>query len=357
GGTVRLRILSNLADRRLTRAKAVFPKEVIGGAGAVDGIVEAWAFADADPYRAATHNKGIMNGIDAAAIACGQDWRAIEAGAHAYAARGGRYHSLTRWHKDKKGNLVGEIELPMAVGIVGGAVKAHPTARICTKILGIKSAKEFAEILAAPHPGKLGELATVPHADTLPGLAVHRHPVLDVETIAGGADQIAGPARQATPLQFFPDRVFVADRHERRQLVAVEVQPVGKSRPLLRQHLIEQAHLAFTGAMVRGVPGQQRLARWRADLHSIPVAQVREVQVEPLAGRQRPHALAEAVLVARGQAFDSDDQRRGAALQIVLVALPRGEHRVQQMQGMDVARVDAEDDPRPRVEHGRRRHP
>ncbi len=149
GGTVRLRILSNLADRRLTRAKAVFPKEVIGGAGAVDGIVEAWAFADADPYRAATHNKGIMNGIDAAAIACGQDWRAIEAGAHAYAARGGRYHSLTRWHKDKKGNLVGEIELPMAVGIVGGAVKAHPTARICTKILGIKSAKEFAEILAA----------------------------------------------------------------------------------------------------------------------------------------------------------------------------------------------------------------
>lgn len=148
-GKVRLRILSNLADRRLARAKAFFDKKAIGGAGAVDGIIEAWAFADADPHRAATHNKGIMNGIDAAAIACGQDWRAIEAGAHAYAARDRRYKSLTWWRKDKKGNLVGEIELPMAVGIVGGAVKAHPTARVCAKILGIKSAKELAEILVS----------------------------------------------------------------------------------------------------------------------------------------------------------------------------------------------------------------
>ncbi|MDD5501870.1 MAG: hydroxymethylglutaryl-CoA reductase, degradative [Candidatus Thermoplasmatota archaeon] len=149
GGKVRLRILSNLADKRRVRAKAIFNKDEIGGSDVVEGIIEAWAFADADPYRAATHNKGIMNGIDAAAIACGQDWRAIEAGTHAYAAHSGKYRSLTQWRKDKKGNLVGEIELPMAVGIVGGAVKAHPTARVCTKILGIKSAGELAEILAS----------------------------------------------------------------------------------------------------------------------------------------------------------------------------------------------------------------
>ena len=156
GGRVRLRILSNLADRRLARARTVIPMEVLArpddgfsGEEVAQGIVEAWAFAAADPYRAATHNKGIMNGIDAVAIATGNDWRAVEAGAHAYAARSGRYTSLTRWGRDGEGNLVGSIELPLAVGIVGGATRAHPTARLALKILGVKTARELAEVMAA----------------------------------------------------------------------------------------------------------------------------------------------------------------------------------------------------------------
>ncbi|MFH1084262.1 MAG: 3-hydroxy-3-methylglutaryl-CoA reductase, partial [Chloroflexota bacterium] len=114
-----------------------------------DGILEAWAFAEADPYRAATHNKGIMNGIDAVVIATGNDWRAIEAGAHAYAARGGRYTALSAWERNSDGDLVGSIELPMAVGIVGGATRVHPQARVALKVLGITTARELAEILAA----------------------------------------------------------------------------------------------------------------------------------------------------------------------------------------------------------------
>ncbi len=133
GGRVFLRIISNLADRRLVRATAVFEKEAVGGEDAVDGIVYAYAFADADPYRCATHNKGIMNGVIAVAIACGQDIRALEAGAHSYASRSGKYKPLTTWEKDANGDLVGRLEMPMAVGLVGGAAKTHPAARAAIK--------------------------------------------------------------------------------------------------------------------------------------------------------------------------------------------------------------------------------
>jgi len=148
-GKVRLKILSNLADKRLVKATAVFDKEKMGGEQNVDAFLESYTLASIDPYRAATHNKGIMNGIDALIIATGNDSRAIEAGAHAYAARNGQYTSLTSYHKDAQGNLVGEIELPMAVGIVGGAANMHPKAKLCRKILGITSAKELAEIAAS----------------------------------------------------------------------------------------------------------------------------------------------------------------------------------------------------------------
>ena len=149
GGRVFLRIISNLADKRLVRATAVFDKDAIGGEDTVDGIVYAYAFADADPYRCATHNKGIMNGVVAVAIACGQDIRALEAGAHSYASRSGKYKPLTTWEKDANGDLVGRLEMPMAVGLVGGAAKTHPAARAAIKILGVKTATELAEVMAA----------------------------------------------------------------------------------------------------------------------------------------------------------------------------------------------------------------
>jgi len=149
GGRVYLRIISNLADKRLVRARTIVDKEAVGGEEVVDGIVLAWAFAAADPYRAATHNKGILNGVIAVALATGQDHRAIEAGAHAYAARTGRYMPLTTWEKNEDGDLVGTLEMPMAVGIVGGATKVHPIARIALKILGVKTATELAEIMGA----------------------------------------------------------------------------------------------------------------------------------------------------------------------------------------------------------------
>ena len=149
GGTIRLKILSNLADKRLVKATAIFDKEKMGGGHVVDAFLESYVLASIDSYRAATHNKGIMNGIDALIIATGNDFRAIEAGAHAYAARGGRYTSLTRYHKNTDGDLVGEIELPMAVGVVGGAANMHPKAKLCRKILGIKTARELAEVAAS----------------------------------------------------------------------------------------------------------------------------------------------------------------------------------------------------------------
>lgn len=149
GGRVCLRILSNLADRRLARASVTVAKEAVGGPEVVDGIINAYAFAAADPYRCATHNKGVMNGVTAVVLATGNDTRAIEAGAHAYAARSGKYSPLTSWKKDANGDLVGEIELPMAVGLIGGATAVHPIAKVTVKILGAKSARELAETIAA----------------------------------------------------------------------------------------------------------------------------------------------------------------------------------------------------------------
>lgn len=150
GGRVYLRIISNLAVHRLARAEAVFSKDVLGGEDVVDGILEAYAFAAADPFRCATHNKGIMNGIDAVVLATGNDYRAIEAGAHSYAAyKKGGYSPLTHYEKNENGDIVGSIELPMAVGLVGGATAVHPTAKACVKILGIKTAAELGQVIAA----------------------------------------------------------------------------------------------------------------------------------------------------------------------------------------------------------------
>ena len=171
-GRALLRILSNLATERLARVKATFTPEEISNTGdredginIISGILEAYHFAVADPYRAATHNKGVMNGISAVAVACGQDWRAIEAGCHAYVAYSqGKYGSMTRWELDSDGNLVGSIETPMAVGIVGGASKVHPVARTNLEILGVESAQELASVMAAAglaqNLGALRALAT-----------------------------------------------------------------------------------------------------------------------------------------------------------------------------------------------------
>ena len=154
GGRVHLRILSNLADRRLARVRCAIPADALAfgdfsGERVRAGIIEAYAFAAADPYRAATHNKGIMNGVDAVVIATGNDWRAIEAGAHAYAARGGRYTSLSTWGRDAAGQLVGTLEMPLAVGIVGGATRVHPTAQAALKLMGVTSARALAEIIVS----------------------------------------------------------------------------------------------------------------------------------------------------------------------------------------------------------------
>lgn len=164
GGRVYLRIISNLATKRLARAWCQVPKDSVGGEEVVDGIVNAYAFAAADPYRAATHNKGILNGIIAVIIATCNDHRAIEAGAHVYAARNGRYTTLSTWEKNENGDLVGSIELPMAVGLIGGAVRTHPIAKIAIKILGVKTANEFAQVLAAVGLAQnLGALRALAH--------------------------------------------------------------------------------------------------------------------------------------------------------------------------------------------------
>ncbi|MFJ7700057.1 hydroxymethylglutaryl-CoA reductase, degradative [Lysinibacillus fusiformis] len=148
-GRVVLRIISNLADKRIVRARGEFSTEMLGGIEIAKNIVSAYEFADSDPYRAATHNKGVMNGITAAVLASGNDTRAVEAGAHAYAARSGRYRSLTTWELNKEGNLVGTLELPLAVGIVGGATKTHPVAKAALKIMDVQSAEELASYIAA----------------------------------------------------------------------------------------------------------------------------------------------------------------------------------------------------------------
>lgn len=168
-GKVYLRILSNYADRCLAKAHCVISPELLqtgdfSGEEVRDGVIHAYQFAASDPYRAVTHNKGIMNGIDPIVIATGNDWRAVEAGAHAYAARNGQYSSMTNWFKDENGNLVGELELPMSVGTVGGATRVHPLAKFSLDLLGVKSAKELAEVIVAvglaQNLGALKALAT-----------------------------------------------------------------------------------------------------------------------------------------------------------------------------------------------------
>jgi hydroxymethylglutaryl-CoA reductase len=154
GGRAHLRILTNLADHRLAKARCIIPLKELAynqynPEEVRDGIIAAWAFAEADPYRAATHNKGIMNGVDAVVIATGNDWRAVEAGAHAYAARSGRYTSLSTWGKDNLGNLIGSLEMPMAVGIIGGATQVHPAAKAALKLMGVENACQLAEAIVS----------------------------------------------------------------------------------------------------------------------------------------------------------------------------------------------------------------
>jgi hydroxymethylglutaryl-CoA reductase len=189
GGHVYLRIISNLATKRLAKAWCTVPKEALGGEEVVDGIVNASAFAAADPYRAATHNKGAMNGIIAVILATGNDHRAIEAGAHAYAALKGQYTSLSTWEKNENGDLKGEIELPMAVGLIGGAVRTHPMAKIAIKILGVKTANEFAEVLAAVGLAQnLGALRALAHEGIQRGhMSLHAR---NIAVAAGAKDEL-----------------------------------------------------------------------------------------------------------------------------------------------------------------------
>ncbi len=192
GGRVNLRILSNLTDRRTATARCVIPaaelaQPDIPGGEVAQLIAEANAFAVVDPYRAATHNKGIMNGIDAVCIATGNDWRAIEAGAHAYAARDGRYRALTDWRVDENGDLAGEMTLPLAVGVVGGATKVHPTAGVAMKILDVASAGELAQVMAcvglAQNLAAIKALAT--HGIQKGHMRLHARQV----ALAAGADE------------------------------------------------------------------------------------------------------------------------------------------------------------------------
>jgi len=179
-GKVFLRIISNLATERLAKAWTVVDKEAVGGEEVVDGILEAYAFAVGDPYRATTHNKGILNGIIGVVIATCNDHRAVEAGAHAYAARTGRYQPLTVWKKNENGDLVGSIELPMAVGTIGGATKVHPIGRVALKVLGVKSARELGEVMAAVGLAQnLGALRALAHEGIQRG-----HMSLHARTIA-----------------------------------------------------------------------------------------------------------------------------------------------------------------------------
>jgi len=197
GGRVLLRILSNLADRRLARASCTISVDALAfgefsGEEVRDRVIEAWAFADTDPYRAATHNKGIMNGVDAVVIATGNDWRAVEAGAHAYAARSGRYTSLSRWYKGENGELAGELEMPMAVGTVGGATRVHPGAAAALRLMKVKSARELSEVIVsvglAQNLGALRALAT--EGIQRGHMALHAR---QVATAAGAPPKLVSP--------------------------------------------------------------------------------------------------------------------------------------------------------------------
>ncbi len=188
GGRAYLRILSNLTDRRLARAHVVIPpsalaRDGVRGEDVIEGILWASAFAAVDPYRAATHNKGILNGIDPVLIATGQDWRAVESGAHAYAARDGKYTALSSWERDEYGNLVGTLELPLAVGIVGGAIKVHPTSQAALKLINVASARELAQVCACA--GLASNLAAL-RALSMEGIQ-RGHMALHARQIAMGA--------------------------------------------------------------------------------------------------------------------------------------------------------------------------
>lgn len=203
GGSVRLRILSNLADLRLAQARVRLTEAALAtkersGAEIIEGVLDAYTFAAIDPYRAATHNKGIMNGIDPLIVATGNDWRAVEAGAHAYACRGGRYTSLTHWEKDTGGALVGTIEMPMPVGLVGGATKTHPLARVALKILGVNTAQELGEVAVAVGLAQnLGALRALSTEGIQRGhMALHAR---NIALVAGAAgDEIDVIAKQMT---------------------------------------------------------------------------------------------------------------------------------------------------------------
>jgi len=197
GGRVLLRILSNLADRRLAKASCAIPVEALATSGfsgeeVRDRIIEACAFAAADPYRAATHNKGIMNGVDAVVLATANDWRAVEAGAHAYAACSGKYTSLSTWSKGKNGELIGELEMPLAVGTVGGATRVHPGAGAALKLMGVRSARELAEVIVsvglAQNLGALRALAT--EGIQRGHMALHAR---QVAAAAGAPPELVGP--------------------------------------------------------------------------------------------------------------------------------------------------------------------
>ncbi|KRC86015.1 3-hydroxy-3-methylglutaryl-coenzyme A reductase [compost metagenome] len=201
GGQVRLRILSNLADLRLARARVRLTPETLttrerSGEEIVEGVLDAYTFAAVDPYRAATHNKGIMNGIDPVIVATGNDWRAVEAGAHAWACRNGRYTSLSTWEKDTSGALVGTLEMPMPVGLVGGATKTHPLAQLSLKIMGVKTAQELGEIAVAVGLAQnLGALRALATEGIQRGhMALHAR---NIALVAGAAgDEIDTIARQ-----------------------------------------------------------------------------------------------------------------------------------------------------------------
>jgi hydroxymethylglutaryl-CoA reductase len=194
GGRSLLRILSNKADQRLTRVRAVFDGELLGGADVVRDIVHASAFAEADPYRAATHNKGIMNGITAVVLATGNDTRAVESGAHSHAVLDGRYTALSHYEATPEGNLVGTMELPLAVGLVGGATRAHPVAQAAVKLLGVSTARELAEIVAA-----VGLAQNLAALRALSAEGIQRgHMTLHARTVAASAgatgDEVAAVA-------------------------------------------------------------------------------------------------------------------------------------------------------------------
>lgn len=235
GGKVVLRIVSNLADRRLARARleiapAAFDEHNWKGEEVVEGVLNAYAFALADPYRAATHNKGVMNGIDPVLIATGNDWRAVESGAHAYAARSGQYGPMTKWERAGNGDLVGEIELPMPIGLVGGATKVHPGARLALKVLGVQNAKELGEIVAA-----VGIVQNLAALRSLVTEGIQKgHMVLHARNVAASAGAV-GEAVGMVANQMIREGRIRFDRA--RQLLKQVIRAAGREVQKIESHL------------------------------------------------------------------------------------------------------------------------